>query len=339
MGYVDTFILFPRILKRAVQWADLVHICDHGYSPFVKYAKHKPHAITCHDLLAIRSALGEIPQHRTPRSGRVLQRLISNGLHQASHIVCVSEATRSELQRVLGIPRERTSVIYNGLHFPFFPAGEAESQPVLEKFGLAGQRYIIHVGNNSWYKNRMGVLRTYAALKSRGQIDGIKLVLAGQPCTDELKSFIAANALGDSVVELVDISNEALRALYSRAELLLFPSLAEGFGWPVIEAQACGCPVVTSNRRPMQEIGGDAAVYADPEDVDALANAVLQVLGRRSKPCHSSIENAHRFRLENMSEQYSQLHERLLAEFHGRTSRVTEQKTSAPRAHRRAAGL
>jgi glycosyltransferase involved in cell wall biosynthesis len=95
--------------------------------------------------------------------------------------------------------------------------------------------------------------------------------MAGQPFMREMRRFQYDNAAGRDVIELIDPSNEELQALYSCANLMLFPSLQEGFGWPIIEAQACGCPVVTSNRMPMTEIGGDAATYIDPDNIQEAA--------------------------------------------------------------------
>ena len=103
LGYVDKFGLFPLVLKSEIKWADVVHICDHSNSFYTKYLRFVPHVVTCHDLLAVRSALGEIPQNPTRWTGRQLQRLILKGLTEAQHIACVSDATRSDLLRLAGI--------------------------------------------------------------------------------------------------------------------------------------------------------------------------------------------------------------------------------------------
>lgn len=104
LGYVDKFGVFPPLLRSAVKSADVVHICDHSNSFYTRYMRSVPHIVTCHDLLAIRSAQGDIPQKQTGWTGRRLQRLIVKGLTGAQHIVCVSEATRRDLLRVIDIP-------------------------------------------------------------------------------------------------------------------------------------------------------------------------------------------------------------------------------------------
>ena len=328
LGYADRFILFPPLLKQAAWWADLVHICDHSNSMYVKYVLNRPHVVTCHDMLAVRSALGEIPENPTSWTGQKLQQMILNGLRQAAHIVCVSEATRQELIRIAAVQAHSVSTIYNGLNFPYSPLGDTEARSQIAKFGIgANDGFILHVGSNSWYKNRLGVLKILGRVKTLPQGKTIRLVMAGWPMTHDMRAFLREHRLQDDVVELVNPSNEDLKALYSSADLLLFPSLHEGFGWPIIEAQACGCPVVTSNRMPMTEIGGEAAIYVDPDDVDSAAAVVAPLLRKRSQPCESSVLNAKRFETADMILQYTALFEKLVKDssnaITGNTARAT----------------
>ena len=320
LGYVDEFVVFPKSLKRAVEWADIVHICDHANSFYIKYVRHRPHIVTCHDLLAIRSALGEIPSHRTSWTGRQLQSIILRGLQAAGrtgHIACVSEATRQDILRVAGVPRDSVSQIYNGLNFPYGPLEAAQGRGKIEKFGIGkDQRFVLHVGGNSWYKNRLGVLKIFSTLQSRPEGRRLSLVMAGQPFTSEMRCYQRNAACDRDVLEIVNPANEELQALYSCADLMLFPSLQEGFGWPIIEAQACGCPVVTSNRAPMTEVGGDAATYIDPDDVDSAATTISQQIGKRNRPCEKSLKNAERFSTSQMISDYLALHEMVLRSRH-----------------------
>jgi len=313
LRYFDELIFFPKILRKQVEWADVVHICDHSNAVYVKYVQDRPHVVTCHDLIAIRSALGEISCHRTSRTGRQLQSMILRGLQAAGrtgHIVCVSEATRRDILRVADVPRESVSQIYNGLNFPYRPLDPEEARRQIQKFEIRkDQRFLLHVGSNEWYKNRFGVLRIFSALKSRPEGKPLSLVMAGQPMTSELRRFLR-NAEGNKdVFEVINPTNEELRALYSCADMMLFPSFQEGFGWPVIEAQACGCPVVTSDRAPMTEIGGDAATYIDPEDYESAASAIACRIHARTQPCENSIKNAERFGASQMINSYLLVHE------------------------------
>ena len=130
--------------------------------------------------------------------------------------------------------------------------------------------------------------------------------MAGKPWTDEMSVLYAELELDGRVDERIDVSNEHLRALYSRAKSLLFPSLAEGFGWPIAEAQACGCPVVTTGRPPMTEVGGDAAIYIDPAGPTGTAAAIADGLALRVALVQAALENAQRFSIRAMVEGYLQ---------------------------------
>jgi glycosyltransferase involved in cell wall biosynthesis len=168
------------------------------------------------------------------------------------------------------------------------------------------------VGGNNWYKNRLGVLKIFSALKSRPEGRHLSLVMAGQEFTREMRLFMQNCVGGRDVLELVNPTNEELRALYSCADLMLFPSLQEGFGWPIIEAQACGCPVVTSDRVPMTEVGGDAAIYVDPDDIEAASSDIALRIRPRNEPCENSLKNVERFSASQMINRYLSLHETLL---------------------------
>jgi glycosyltransferase involved in cell wall biosynthesis len=296
LGYADKFGLFPRRLKAAVRWPDVVHICDHSNAFYSKYLKSKPHVVSCHDLLAVRSALGEIPGNQTRWTGHQLQRLIAKGLYGAQHISCVSEATRKELLRVLKISERRTSRIYNSLNYPFSRMNTDEAKDRVCKMGIEpGETFFLHVGGNQWYKNRLGTLHIFSSIRKRCLEQNFKLVMVGKPWTNEMRQFVVDNGLSEVTFERVDVGNEDLRALYSSAAMLLFPSLAEGFGWPIIEAQACGCPVLTSSRPPMNEVGGTAAVYVDPLDVEGAAAAAIDGLKRTNSLNEAGLRNASQF--------------------------------------------
>ena len=320
LGYIDKLVLFPRVLRKAVEWAEIVHVCDHSNSVYVKYLEERPYLVTCHDLLAVRSAKGEIFQQRTRWSGRRLQSMILRGLERSRHIACVSDATREDVLRVVpGARREgkQVSCVRNGLNYPYAPMDSAEAGVRLQNLGLRAERpFLLHIGGNQWYKNRLGVLRIFALLKERAECSGFALVMAGKPLTPELREFIRLQKLESVVVELVNATDEDLRALYSSAEMMLFPSLAEGFGWPIIEAQACGCPVVTSNLAPMNEVAGDAGIYIDPADPQSaacdVAAAMRQGPALRTRLREAGLRNAARFSTAEMIQGYLALYERVV---------------------------
>lgn len=320
LGYLDKFVVFPFALRKKIAHRRdvVVHICDHSNAPYTRHLRRVPHVVTCNDLLAIRSALGEFPQNPTSWTGRILQRWIANGLLRANRLACISEATRRDLLRVLRIDGRRATVIHMGQNHPYRPMPRDEAAMRLEKLraGLPSRRFILHVGGNQFYKNRLGVLCIHARLRAMRR-DAPALVLVGPPVAEEMKTLLA-----EDVIVFSDVGNEDLCALYSTAELLLFPSIAEGFGWPIAEAMACGCRVVTTGCAPMTEVGGDAAIYLNPVDESEgwtghAATKVSQTLDqdavKRDALIRAGSEQARKFATDGMIEKYLLLYREALA--------------------------
>jgi glycosyltransferase involved in cell wall biosynthesis len=283
----------------------VVHICDQANAVYIPRLHGKSHVVTCHDMLAIRAAQGEIPESPTGWTGRIFQRWILGSLRRAQYVICVSEQTERELQRITQLPQSRLAVVPNALNYPYRPMPVGEANAHLRALALAdGQPFFVHVGGNQWYKNRLGAVRIFAELAPLPRYERHVLVMAGKPWTDELRELVVKLGMRDRVLERVEVSNEQLRALYSSAEALLFPSLAEGFGWPIAEAQACGCPVVTTDKAPMTDVGGDAAIYIDPADPAGAAAAVAKALQQRDAYCRASLANAARFSTHAMIDGY-----------------------------------
>ncbi|MDQ6991674.1 MAG: glycosyltransferase family 1 protein [Mariprofundaceae bacterium] len=187
-----------------------------------------------------------------------------------------------------------------------------EANERLSSLGIANkQRYLMSIGDNSWYKNRVSVLKIFVQLVQCHQQDDLKLIFAGRKLTSEMNDFIVEVGIENRVEQLGLISNEDLRALYSRADALVFPSLEEGFGWPVLEAQASGCPVFASNRAPMTEVGGDAAEYFDPLSPEAAVEVIYNCLNDLQGMRKQGLQNVENFSNELMVNGYLEAYERV----------------------------
>lgn len=267
LGYVDKFLLFPFLLRsriRSISSPCIVHICDHSNAPYTKWLTDLPHLVTCHDLLAIRSALGEFPENRTQWMGRQLQAMILRGLKRARSITSVSSATRDDVTRIVGRHPSCQYVIPNALNASFIhEANQALTTVSTEERAVEG-RYVMHIGSGSWYKNRAAVLRIFSKLSN--SIPDLKLVVIGPEYTDKALVENGCETLASKLFYLKDIDDDALQNIYKHAELLLFPSLIEGFGWPILEAQACGCSVLTLDRAPMNELNASPSLMIDADD-------------------------------------------------------------------------
>ncbi len=305
LGYIDRFVLFRWQLKQAAKWADVVHICDHSNAMYAKWI-NKPSLVTCHDLMAIQSGLGLIATNKTGFTGRVLQKWIASGLQSCSHVACVSENTQDELIKTLDIPVEKTSIAYNALNYPYSRMSQDEAWSLLHKrLPDLKPSFFFHLGGNQWYKNRKGVADIYSHLIQYPEYKNHKLVLAGKLWPGDLKDKINVLGIKNQVIEISDLTNEDIRAFYSTTEALIFPSLQEGFGWPIAEAQACGCTVITTGRAPMTEVGGDAAIYIEPESPELAAEIIYSQLHAEKDLTTKSIENAKRFSMKAMIAAYT----------------------------------
>lgn len=315
LGYIDKFIIFPTTLNQHLAWADVVHICDHSNGFYTRYLQQIPHIVTCNDLLAVRSALGEIPENPTRWTGRQLQKMILQGLNQAQRVACISEKTRQDLLRITQLPQPAATTIYMGLNYHYTPMAESEYKQRLTKLNVPeNSSFILHVGGNQWYKNRSGVIEIFAHLQEKMPSNDIYLVMAGAPFTETMEQLIKTHKLESYIIPCINIDNEDLRALYSAATALLFPSLQEGFGWPIIEAHGCGCPVFTSNIPPMTEVGGDVAIYIDPYNPSVSAAQILESLGIINNDPNPLLDNAKKFTTEKMINEYISLYEIAIAE-------------------------
>ena len=300
LGYADKFLLFRGALRRAAAQADVVHVCDHSNAMYVPVIRHVPHIVTCHDILAIRSAMGHFPQNRVGATGRVFQRLITRGLRQAQHILCVSEKTREDLRTYLAIPESRLRVVPNALHWPYAPVETEKRATLLASMGLGDEPYFLHLGANHWYKNRAGAVAIFASLRSLPAYQDAKLVMAGGPITPELEAAAREHGVRDAMLAVPGPGNLQLAALYSGAIATLFPSLEEGFGWPILESQACGCPVVVADRAPMNQISGGAAILIDPAQPAEAARHIEQELAKADALRAAGVRNAATYTADRM---------------------------------------
>jgi glycosyltransferase involved in cell wall biosynthesis len=265
LGYIDQYVVFPlqiRMRLRHTSDETLFVFADQALGPWVPLVKDRPHVIHCNDFMALRSALGHFQQNRTSFTGRLYQAFIRCGFSQGTNFISISDKTREDLQGFLSRSPKLNLRIHLGLNYPFSPLPRELAITILRKHGwqMPQNGFLLHVGGNQWYKNREGVLHIYRAYCASVK-QPLPLWLIGAEPTTALHTLANHLPPGGRVDFLTGLPTEAIQAAYSLAELLIFPSIAEGFGWPIAEAMACGCKVLTTNEAPMTEVGGDAAIY------------------------------------------------------------------------------
>ncbi|MDQ5928935.1 MAG: hypothetical protein QG594_713, partial [Bacteroidota bacterium] len=224
---------------------------------------HRPHVVHCHDFLAQQSALDLLPESKTSSSGKYYQKIIRWGYRQGDAFISISKKTQSDLHTMLITKPKLSEVVYNGLNQNFEPALDLIKvrTDLSNKFSIdLSQGFVLHVGGNSFYKNRLGVLEIYDQWCQDFKAN-IPLIMVGFAPTAELLAFKDQAAFSNSIHFVVGVGDLDLQQFYQAATVMLFPSLYEGFGWPIVEAMASGSLVITTSEDPMQEVAGEAGFY------------------------------------------------------------------------------
>ncbi|MWL90769.1 glycosyltransferase [Cupriavidus sp. SW-Y-13] len=335
LGYVDQFILFPwqaRARLRRMAAPPLVVLGDHALGMWMSFLAEYPHVIHSHDFNPLRELAGDFPSRQLSWSGKLYQSLIRNGFGRGRMFIAVSQATARDLVRFYPGDAPPCEVVYNGLSYPFGPMDTATAVATLKKEVeepvVPGM--LLHIGGNQWYKNRAGVLALYAAYCRATPAASIRpLWMMGPqaPDAEMLAAAAQAEAAGGNVRWLVGLSTQAIHAAYALAAVFVFPSLEEGFGWPIIEAMACGTPVLTTDRAPMSEIAGgvatliermpegDAAAWA-ARHAAVLADMAAWTAPMRQAYAASALAHAAKFSADHALDEYERIY-RNVAEVHG----------------------
>lgn len=237
-----------------------------------------PMVVGLYDLVPLRADGG----FGSPLRRFLLRQLIRLVLFRAAVVVTLSSSARAEIGEVFPRLRRPVFVTPAAAGSAFRPVDRADAMRVTAALGIP-ERFVLYVGTDRPHKNLARLLRTWDRLGD--QVAGVQLLLTGKPgayqrsgrddndlCDDH------AGRGGDNVRWLGHVADAVLPALYSRAEVLVQPSLAEGFGLPVLEAMACGTPVACSDTPALREVSGDAARYFDPRDVDSIGSALAGLL-------------------------------------------------------------
>lgn len=243
-------------------------------------------------------------------------------LKNTDHIITVSENTRKDVLDIFGFPEKKVTAIYEGIEGNFRPKEDKrEIEDVKEKYGIVGE-YIFYVGGLGKHKNVETLVRAFRKVTESGMRNKeLGLVIGGKTMLDDTSG---QNAYSD-LVRLVDelgltdrvsfpgfTEEEDLPAIYSGAICFVFPSLYEGFGFPVLEAMACGCPVVSSNAGSLPEIVGDSGILVSPKDIEGFAEAISSVILDKSKKgemVEMGLERAKRFSWEECAKKTLQVFE------------------------------
>lgn len=248
---------------------DLYHIPDS--MPFL--GSNTPTVVTIHDLVDLRTRKYGIL--------RTAYRSLVNFIaaHRADHVLTVSESSKRDIVSLLRVPETKVTVVYNGVSEDFHPLDRKECRNYLASKYSVTDDFLLASGGLSRNKNIPRLLAAMCLLKERGRVES--LVLLGDTTDPEFKyvlDYIRQSGLDKTVILPGSVPREDLPIFYNAARLVVYPTLYEGFGFPVLEAMACGTPVVTSNNSSLPEIAGGAALLVDPRKPEEITAAVLRLL-------------------------------------------------------------
>jgi glycosyltransferase involved in cell wall biosynthesis len=263
--HVGRFAVYPRLVRDLR--GDVIHIIDHGQAYLLNGLNASRTVVTCHDVILLALAHGRIGTVTVPPVALQILNLSLQLMKRAGAIVADSEQTKRDLVSFIDLPPDRVTVIAPGLNQPFSPDVE-RGAALRRRLNLGDGPLVLHIGR-TFYKNISGVLRVIHALRAQGI--PVRFVRTGKPLSGAERQLAERLGVLDAVVELRGVPDDQLPALYNAVDLVLFPSLYEGFGWPPLEALASGTPVVCARAGSLADVVGDAALTADPENIEELA--------------------------------------------------------------------
>jgi glycosyltransferase involved in cell wall biosynthesis len=272
---------YPRRARRWAQHAQVFHVADHSYAQLVHAMPAERTGVYCHDLDTFRCVL-EPASERRPRWFRAMARHILAGLQRAAVVFHSTDAVRATiLQHGLIDP---SRLVHAPLGWsPEFKPVEVPDPAAITIWRQAGDLpYLLHVGSCIPRKRIDVLLETFGRVHQR--LPSLRLIKVGGEWTAEQRALLAQEVLTDAVVHVRGVTRTTLASLYRWASLVMMPSEAEGFGLPVLEALACGAPVLASDLPVFREVGGDAVHYAAVGDVDAWSESTLTLLRKPSDP-------------------------------------------------------
>jgi glycosyltransferase involved in cell wall biosynthesis len=292
----------------------IFHIIDHGYAHLGWGLPLSRQLVTVHDLILLKYQNGTLPLNgeKLPRASIRSFAFSLKQIKRLPFIIADSQATARDLNELTGIDTAKIRVVYLGIAQNFQPLEDtAYLETVRVRYNLP-QKFVLHVGQSSYYKNLDTVLNAFAALGE--EFRAVKLVKVGNSLTEAQRNQANKLGIASRIVELGFMPFADLPAIYNLAQVLFFPSLHEGFGLPPLEAMACGTPVLTANVSALPEVVGQAAISLPPKATTAYTAALQQLLSDPAKRIYYrqlGLQQAKKFNWAETARQTAQVYQEL----------------------------
>lgn len=277
------------------------HVLDHSYAHLLNYLDSKKTVVTCHDLIPLEYE----------EDGKVLERFKKtvDNLSKAQVIIADSQSTKRDLMSKLSIKEDKIRVIYLGLDRALKNSNQATKWEIRKELGLPEGKIILNHGNNLVYKNVSGVLKAFKNILSN---DPNTYLVRTHSLSIVQKKIAEDLGVLSHYIEILHPDDDTLCNLYIASDVLLSPSLKEGFGLTVLEAMSLGLPVVVSQGTSLQEIAGEVGVLVDPKNIDEVASKTLAVLkGDIVLNSATLLERATLFSWEKTAEQTTSVYQEI----------------------------
>lgn len=268
--------------------------------------------LTIHDVSYVR-----VPEAASPRLKVYLDRMVPDSIRRADHVIADSAATKADLIELYNTPPEKISVLLSSVDPRFSPDSSGDSLTIRNKYHIEDTDYLFAIGTVQPRKNYSRIIHALKVLRQQGY--ELSLVIAGGKgwLEDEMYQTLDETEMQQHVKLIGFADDEDLPALYREAACVVFPSLYEGFGFPVLESMACGTPVITSNVSSLPEVAGDAALMVDPLDTSALIEAIRRVLDDehlRQTMIKCGLEQVKRFTPQRTGEALHRIYSQVLSQ-------------------------
>lgn len=313
--YYERFWRFPQLVKR--QSADIFHIIEPAEAHIIYWLKNirKPTIVTCHDLANFYYADNLKNSVRLPFISKAVWVNAVKGMCQADHVISVSSMTAKDTTKILGIPPKNISVIPNAVDSQYRQMPKHEVTYLRKKYAISPEKFcILNVGSSHPRKNISNILE--AVYKLTCNDFPIHFLKVGSDFTLEQKEYISKHGLSNYISFINKPDKQSLVEIYNLADALVAPSLHEGFGITILEAMACGTPVITSNTSAMPEVAGDAAILVNPQDIQAIKAAIYHLYSDTAyyqKLIQKGLERAELFTWEKSAEKIANVYEAAVA--------------------------